>query len=352
MNTPAVSVIIPSFNREALIGETLRNLLAQTLAPREIIVVDDGSSDNTVRVVRSFGSRVRLIEQANQGPGAARNAGLRAAQFDYIQFQDSDDLYSLNKLEVQGGLLQETGADIAVSPWVKVWLEKGAARLEDHVLQQALPPSSLPLTSWWLRGWSTVFQSLLFRRSFLSGVGFYRTDLRLGEDGEFFFRALTRAPRIVFAPEGLTLYRLHEDNKLTEGDATRSRRVIDWVRCLQSAMAQGESVGLTPDFVTRLLLECELAKQNRYLLASGGAPSELLEFLARQNSPLGNAVRGVTNLTARVAERYRLWRRGSRWLSAFQATPPTPDQVRLIEQLGLAVHRMAPENHVGLAEQS
>src|ERR1700677_1213804 len=94
-----VSVIIPNFNREALIGETISNLLNQTMAPDEIIVIDDGSKDKSVEVIRSFGDQLTLIQQTNQGPGAARNAGLRIATGEFIQFQDSDDLYSRNKLE-------------------------------------------------------------------------------------------------------------------------------------------------------------------------------------------------------------------------------------------------------------
>src|SRR5579864_366780 len=99
MSSLNVSVIVPNYNRETLIGETISNLLAQTLPPSEIIVVDDGSTDKSVDVIRSFGDKIKLIQQSNQGPGAARNAGLRIATGDFIQFQDSDDLFSLNKIE-------------------------------------------------------------------------------------------------------------------------------------------------------------------------------------------------------------------------------------------------------------
>ena len=91
MPASRISVIIPNFNREALIGETVSNLLDQTLPPSEIIVVDDGSTDKSVDVIHAFGDKVELIRQANQGPGAARNAGLKIATGEFIQFQDSDD---------------------------------------------------------------------------------------------------------------------------------------------------------------------------------------------------------------------------------------------------------------------
>ncbi len=115
-----VSVIIPNYNRETLIGETISNLLKQSLPPCEIIIVDDGSTDKSVEIIRSCGAKIKQIQQNNPGAGAARNAGLRAAIGEFIQFQDSDDLFSLNKMAVQAKLLEQTGADIAFSPWVKL----------------------------------------------------------------------------------------------------------------------------------------------------------------------------------------------------------------------------------------
>ena len=182
-----VSAIIPNYNRETFIGETISNLLEQTRPPDEIIVVDDGSIDSSVAIIRSFGEKVTLIQQANQGPGAARNAGLRMARGEFIQFQDSDDLFSLNKIEVQAKLLERSDADIVFSPWVKVRLDGKRIAFENHVLQQKMPPPQPGLPSWWLRGWCTGFQTALFRRSFLDKIGFFRTDLMLGEDGELFF---------------------------------------------------------------------------------------------------------------------------------------------------------------------
>jgi GT2 family glycosyltransferase len=87
------SVIIPAYNRAELIGLTLQSVLAQELGDLEIIVVDDGSTDGTPEIVRTFGDRITLLHQENKGPGAARNAGLRAATGEYAAFLDSDDLW-------------------------------------------------------------------------------------------------------------------------------------------------------------------------------------------------------------------------------------------------------------------
>ena len=331
----SVSVIVPSFNRETLIGETLENLLAQTVPPHEIIVVDDGSTDQSVEVIQSFGEKVKLICQANQGPGAARNAGLHIATGDFIQFQDSDDLFSRNKLEVQADLLERAGGDIAFSPWVKVRIEGKRVTLENQVLQQRMPPARLELPCWWLRGWSTVFQSLLFRRSFLDRVGLYRTDLLIGEDGELFFRALTHSPKLAFSDQALTLYRLHETNKLTQDQGTsQDRRVIDWTRSLRYMIERADACKLKIDGMTRLLLRAELKKQLGYLRAASQPPDDLIKFLTERSTTWpGPWLDGVL-LGKRLAEQIRLRTRGSRWMTAYQAAPLTGSQRVLLNELG------------------
>ncbi|MDX6767714.1 MAG: glycosyltransferase family A protein [Candidatus Methylacidiphilales bacterium] len=96
-----ISVIIPAFNREQYLGEAIRSALEQTLPPGEIIVVDDGSTDGTAAVARSFGGIVRCLSQKNQGAGPARNWGVESARGPWLAFLDSDDLWLPEKLEWQ-----------------------------------------------------------------------------------------------------------------------------------------------------------------------------------------------------------------------------------------------------------
>ena len=317
-------------------GETIANVLAQTLPPHEVIVVDDGSTDNSVKVIRSFGSKIKLIQQTNQGPGAARNVGLRLASGDFIQFQDSDDLFSRNKLETQTELLEQSGADIAFSPWVKLKTERCKASLENHVLQQRMPPAKLSLPCWWLRGWSTVFQSLLFRRSFLKQVGWYRTDLLTAEDMEFFFRLLTSSPRVAFSAQPLTLYRVHSVNKITQDEGTsKARRIIDWARCLKFMMERWDSCGLKPDAMTRLIFLAGARKHLRYLRAFPDAPAELVEYLSTRVAQASDLCLASVEWGFRLAEQARLRTNGSRWMAGYQAAAPSEHQLRLIWELGL-----------------
>ena len=110
-----VSVVIPTYNRAELLKLMIQSILAQTLRPLEIIIVDDGSTDHTAEVCASFAPTVRYIRQGNAGVSAARNTGIRAAEGDWIAFCDSDDLWKYNKLELQLAAIDATGAGWSVT---------------------------------------------------------------------------------------------------------------------------------------------------------------------------------------------------------------------------------------------
>ena len=334
----SVSAIIANYNREDLIGITLDNLLQQTMPPHQIIVVDDGSTDRSVEVVHSFGAKVQLIQQRNQGPGAARNAGLQLATGKYIQFQDSDDLLSLNKLESQSELLERTGGDLAFSPWAHVFIENNAVRFESCVLQQELPPPALRLSSWVLRGWSTIFQSLLFRRELLSRVGGYHADVRFGEDTELFFRLLSSSPRVAFTDAPITLYRVDSQNKLShERGLPRQRRDIDWAVCLDR-IREHEARGTMPaDRMTRAIFRTSMRKHLRYVKHVDASVAPYLQRLAAEVKKSPTAWLQMIELWLRIIERVRLLRTGFRWIIAYRARAATEGQLALTRQLGFTV---------------
>lgn len=228
----SISVIIPNYNRASMVVETIQNMLNQSLIPKEIIVVDDGSTDNSVEVIASFGGIVRLIRQTNQGPGAARNAGLRAATGDFIQMMDSDDLASLNKLEIQVKALEKSGADFAYCSWVHCTINNKKIHFRDHILQAGPAPADKSLLEWFVSGWSLVFQNCLFRRSILDKAGTYRTDLMPSEDSEYFIRILLADAKAIFTPGCLVFYREHEQHKITSTGTSSIKRANDWTNYL------------------------------------------------------------------------------------------------------------------------
>src|SRR5437762_11434458 len=105
---PLVSILIPAYNAELWIGDTIRSALAQTWARKEIIIVDDGSRDRTLSIARQFASEaVSVVTQENQGASAARNKAFELCQGDYIQWLDADDLFSSDKVAKQVAAAQE-----------------------------------------------------------------------------------------------------------------------------------------------------------------------------------------------------------------------------------------------------
>jgi glycosyltransferase involved in cell wall biosynthesis len=128
-----ISAVIPSYNRAALVGRSIRSALAQTRQPYEIVLVDDGSTDDTRAVVESFGDRVIYLFEENRGVAAARNAGVRAASGDWIAFLDSDDVWLPDYLESMARAIETTSgaasfyfADIFTVPATKYasWWER------------------------------------------------------------------------------------------------------------------------------------------------------------------------------------------------------------------------------------
>ena len=113
MTRPSVSVIIPTYNRAELICQTIENVFQQTYQDLEIIIVDDGSTDNTLEKLAAFGEKIHVITQANAGASAARNRGAKVANGEMIAFQDSDDVWMPTKLEKQVEALQKAGSNIS-----------------------------------------------------------------------------------------------------------------------------------------------------------------------------------------------------------------------------------------------
>ena len=211
----------------------MRICFASHCSPSEVIVVDDGSTDDSVKVIRSFGNQVKLIEQSNRGPGAARNRGMEAAVGDFIQFMDSDDLASLNKLEVQLTAIQENGADFAYCPWVRTELSGKKLKFAGPVMQAAAIPEWKPMLEWQMGSWCLVFQNCLFSRTILEKAGQFRTDLMPSEDSEYLVRILLADARPIFTSQCLVFYRVHDFHQISSSGMSAQRRALDCTHYLE-----------------------------------------------------------------------------------------------------------------------
>ena len=122
--TPLVSVIIPTYNRWPMVDEAVESVLAQSFRSFELIVVDDGSTDETANALEKHGARLRIISQGRTGVAAARNHGVMMARGRYVAFLDSDDLWLPKKLGIQTAFMEQH-AEIEISQTEEVWLRKG-----------------------------------------------------------------------------------------------------------------------------------------------------------------------------------------------------------------------------------
>lgn len=224
---PIVSVIIPAYNAADYIEQTLNSVCSQTLEDIEVIVVDDGSTDETRAIVSSFverDRRVTLIEQANQFAGIARNNGMDKASGDYLYFLDADDYIEPDALENMLGAIRETGADIAIARSEGFDNQSSDKWLIGGVLEN-IPCNRLVTQREYA---AHLFSSFigwpwdkLFRKSFIDKTGLRFQALRTTNDALFVFGALAMASGVVGVDS--VLFHHRSNNKISlEGTRTRS----------------------------------------------------------------------------------------------------------------------------------
>lgn len=208
MTHPLVSVLIPCFNAEKYIGETLESVLAQTWPNLEIIVVDDGSTDGSADVVRSFARpNLRLIEQANRGQTAALNVCLRYATGQYVQYLDADDLIAPRKIELQVRRLADNPDCVATAEWARFYDAPDTARFDPEPVWKDLDPIDWLALSRAEGGGMMLPALWLIPMRIVLSVGPWREELTLNNDAEYFTRILLAAGRVLFCPGARCFYR-------------------------------------------------------------------------------------------------------------------------------------------------
>ncbi len=123
-NAPHISVIIPTFNRAWSLARAIDSVLAQTLAPKEIIVVDDGSTDRTAQVLAAYGDRIQILTRQNAGVSSARNAGIRHSTGDWVALLDSDDEWKPEKLACQAAFFH-AHPEAMICQTQEIWIRNG-----------------------------------------------------------------------------------------------------------------------------------------------------------------------------------------------------------------------------------
>lgn len=245
-----VSVVIPTYNRAMFIGQAIRSVLEQSLACREIIVVDDGSRDATSEIVRKISKsskvRIRYLYQENKGASAARNVGIAAAQHDMICFLDSDDRWAPHKLELQLQAMQRH-PEYLISHTREVWYRQGKqvnqkkkhAPPHGEIFQRALQMCVV--------GMSTV----MVRQELFARYGLFSEDMLCCEDYDLWLRVSSKE-KFLLVDEPLTL----KDGGRSDQLSFRYRMGMDTWR-IRSLCFLLENVSLSCEQYTQALAELE-----------------------------------------------------------------------------------------------
>jgi glycosyltransferase involved in cell wall biosynthesis len=208
---------MPVFNGEQFLREAVQSVLAQKYSPLEIVIVDDGSTDNTGNLARSFPETVRYLHQTNKGPAAARNRGIEFAQGSLIAFADADDLWPPTKLELQlPYLIRDPAIEIVMG---RVQLVRGSGMVDGqtHVEEFAEP------------GFAVNLGSAVVKKSLFERVGLFDETMRYSEDVDWFMRAREAGAAILTIDAVTLFYRLHEQN-MTRGKSTSELNVLQTLK--------------------------------------------------------------------------------------------------------------------------
>ena len=207
---PLVSILIPAFNAESWLAETIRSALAQTWPNKEIIIVDDGSTDETLRVAQQFMSRgITVVSQPNGGGSAARNKAFSLSRGDYIQWLDADDLLANDKIARQMELLEHCSGKrtLLSSAWGRFYFRRPKARFSSSSLWGDMSP-----VEWLLHKFGEgVYMppaTWLVSRDLAEAAGLWDTRLSFDDDGEYFCRVIKMSDGIRFAPQARMFYRV------------------------------------------------------------------------------------------------------------------------------------------------
>lgn len=278
-DAPLVTVTVTTYNRAGMVTEALDSVFAQTYPNFEVIVVDDGSTDDTGRVIKEhYGDRLTYIYQENQGPPAARNASVRAARGKYIGLMDDDDLWLPTKLEKQVAALEERPeCALAYCACLEATADGQSTGKIHRSTDKGRTGDNFAL---FLRHAVITETSVIVRRSAFDEVGLFDEELPTGKDTDLFLRMALRYPA-VYLREPLMLVREHPGRK-THSDRQRGKHFQARVLTMQKllAMLPPEKERHRPALARMLLsARCQLLLLRAEELAWDAFEGELLDII-------------------------------------------------------------------------
>lgn len=203
-----VAVVIPCYNASAYVGQAIASVLAQTYQRFEIVVVDDGSTDDSYEAISHYKDSIKILRQHNQGVANARNAAIRSLSSEYIAYLDADDRWLPHKLQVQVDYLEQHPNVAAVHSGV-VYIDADGSRLAENKVQW-FPPEQMTFANL-LRHNTITLSSVLQRRSSLDDELFAQRAAPC-EDWDLWLRLVADGHRVGYIADSLAEYRVHSAN--------------------------------------------------------------------------------------------------------------------------------------------
>jgi glycosyltransferase involved in cell wall biosynthesis len=214
-----VSIIVPCYNAERFLAETLNSALNQTYAPTEIIAIEDGSTDGTAKLLRAYSNRVKAEFGPNRGASAARNRGTALACGEFVQYLDSDDLLVPDAVERRVAALNENCADVAYSDWERlVEIAPNVFEVGERIgrkIEDVDPRPEVARLSFWAPP-----AALMYRRSIVEKIGEWKDWLPVIQDARFLQDAGLVGGKFVHVPGIGASYRVHTDASLSRRSQT------------------------------------------------------------------------------------------------------------------------------------
>ncbi len=277
---PLVSILIPAYNAGRWVRMSVESALNQSWPTKEIIVVDDGSTDDTLRIVKRLSSPVvKVVTQENQGAAAARNTALSFAQGDFIQWLDADDVLARNKIESQLAK-SDSRSDTRVlysCAWGRFFYRIDVSNFQRDLLWKDLGPIEWLTTS---LGFGLMMHpaAWLVSRKLTAMAGPWNNGLSLNDDGEYFCRVVAASELVKFCNEARSYYRVGNPSSLSFQLSRNSisAYVLSIDLCKGHLLALEDSAKTRQacvDMYSQLIAELAPKRRNLFVSQSNGSPT-------------------------------------------------------------------------------
>lgn len=293
-SNPLVSIIIPCYNAATWIREAIDSCLCQTYSPIKIIVIDDGSTDNSLAIIKSFGNHIRYETGPNRGGSAARNRGFELSNGQYVLFLDADDLILTDTIEMLVKALSKTDncRCIAACDWWFLvhqdgkWITRPGCTVDN-------PPPGNDYIRGWLSGWFIPPGGILWTRPILNSVGGWDETITYNDDGDLMLRALLNGVQIERVQGGGLYYR-HLHNKLSVSTTLTTEAIVSYMRVLEKVERKLVELGKVQDYAVTIA-------QAYHGMATWSYP--INRDLARQSLAYANQLAGANAISGSIVHR-------------------------------------------------